>query len=178
MRFFLLLAMLAFSILTHAAGSGGYIDGEAFDQAKDSPFSPRAFSGGRGVVPDPSGVKEIAEVLAPYLSLKGDLGFLEISRIFSVATVSVSERYEDGTTLMQTYPLKQRSGRDAVLLRLQDSIHSAKSAVGLSSIVACVRGSFWNNGRSHEYEACYLLNHNGEWIQTSYRHWPVGVQEP
>lgn len=177
MRFLLLMAILTFSTL--AMGSNmERSHGDVMFQKQIAVFSASALSGGTGPVPDPSGVKEIADVLSPYLALTGDVGFLEIAEIFSVSAVELSEKIGDDTTIKQVYAFNTKEPRASVISRLQHAVASAKSSADTSSLSACVSGRFWAIGHSWGFEACYQLNPNGEWTQMSYRHGPWGVQAP
>ena len=167
MRTLLIMLCLTFSAMAFGSATGGPL-GDAMLEGKVSPFPANAFSGKSGPTPDPSGIKEIQNILSPYLVLEGDLGFLEISDIFSISSVEISEKYSDHTTIKQVFHLSGKN-RESVILRLQNAVDSARLSAAIKSIVSCVTGSFWEAVRSWGYEACYTLNHEGEWVLTSYR---------
>ncbi len=177
MKVILAMFVLIFSTVVYGSSIGSP-NGDLMFEAKVSPFPDNVMSGGNGAAPDPANIQGIVKYLSPYLVLKGDLGFLEISELLSVSRIDISEHVGKDTVITTSYSFNTKESRESVISRVQEAVVSAKSSAGVSSITSCVRGSFWSNGRSYEYEACYMLNHKGEWIQISYRHWPIGTQEP
>lgn len=176
MRIFLIMAALAFSTMAMGANVERQ-RGEVMFQKRIAVFSPSALSGGTGPIPDPRGVKEIADVLSPYLTLTGDTGFLDISEIYSVRTVELSEKIGDDTTIKQVFSFDKKTDRASVISRLQDAVASAKSSASTTSITACVAGNFWATGGPWGFEACYQPHDNGQWIQHAYRHWLWGMEK-
>lgn len=176
MRTLLIMLFLTFPAIAFGSATEQPF-GDLILEGNKSPFPASAFSGKSGPTPDPSGVKEIQNILSPYLVLTGDLGFLKISEVLSISSVEISEKHSDNTTIKQSFHFSGEKNKESTALQLQNIVDSARSSFTIKSLVSCVTGSFWEAGRSWGYEACYILNHRGEWVLISYRQWPWGANE-
>lgn len=176
MRTFLIMLFLTFPPIAFGSATEPPF-GDVILEKYTSPFPASAFSGKSGPIPDPSGVEEIQKILSPYLVLTGDLGFLKISEVLSISSVEISEKHIDNTTIKQTVHASGGNNTESTALQLKNIVDSARLSSTIKSITSCVTGGFWEAGRSWGYEACYILNHQGEWVLISYRQWPWGTNE-
>lgn len=176
-RNFLALAALTFSAMAFGSGLEKPA-GDMMFENRISPFPSGAFFGGSGPSPDPGGANDIAKALSPYLTLEGDLGFMEISELFAVRSVEISVKLADATTIKQVFPFSGKESTDAVRSRLQHAVETAKSSATATSLASCVTGNFWADGQSWGFSACYTLDHDGTWGQKSYEHTPLSRAAP
>lgn len=140
-------------------------------------FDRASLIAGDGAVPNSNAIKAMNQRIDPFRKCAGDVGFLDVGKVFPMEKVVVTEDFGD-TKIATSYNLDASGGKARDIDALQTALQVVKSSVGLKSVTACVSGSYWFELEAWRYVACYERDADRNWVLVSFKTWPARFQEP